>query len=217
MNISRHTTLALTWIGIFAFRFFLLPLRAPNVEPLMAALMPIGKRAGAVVGFFFVVSSIALYDAVTVGWGSWTLAAAGAYGLVALLAALYFRFAPSTRVHFVGFGVVATLAYDALTGLTVGPIVFHQSFMAAVVGQIPFTLMHLAGTILFALVLSPIIDRALTADAQTHASYVIQDAFKKLQMLGVGEGGRGTVLKRTVTRARGPATTQMDFLNHTDA
>lgn len=163
---SRISTLALTWLGIFAFRFFLLPLRAPNVEPLMAAVMPIGKRAGALVNIVFAVSSIALYDAVTAGWGSWTLAAAGAYGLVALAASVYFRFAPATRTHFVSFGIVATLAYDALTGLTVGPLMFHQPFAAALAGQVPFTLMHLAGTILFALVLAPLLDRALVADMQ---------------------------------------------------
>lgn len=161
MVTHRFATIALTWLGIFAFRFFLLPLRAPNVEPLMAALMPIGKRVGVLANILFAVSSIALYDAVTSGWGSWTLAAAGAYGLVALLASLYFRVAPATRSHFVGFGIGATLLYDALTGLTVGPLIFHQPFSTAVMGQIPFTLMHLAGAILFALVLSPILDRAL--------------------------------------------------------
>lgn len=167
MDTSRIGTLTLTWLGVFAFRFFLLPLRAPNVEPLLATLMPIGKRSGAVVNILFAISSIVVYDAVTSGWGSWTLAAAGAYGIVALFASIYFRFAPATRAHFVGFGVAATLLYDALTGLTVGPLFFHQSFAAAAFGQVPFTLMHLAGTILFALVLSPILDRALAAESQT--------------------------------------------------
>jgi hypothetical protein len=107
-----------------------------------------------------------LYDAVTAGWGSWTVAAAGAYALVALAASFYFRFAPASRAHFVGFGIVATLAYDALTGLTVGPIIFHQSFAEALAGQIPFTILHLASTVLFALVLSPILDKVLASDTQ---------------------------------------------------
>jgi membrane-associated HD superfamily phosphohydrolase len=166
MNANRTATLVLTWLGVFAFRFFLLPFRAPNVEPLMAALMPIGKRAGMFASIFFAVTSIVLYDAVTAGWGSWTLAAAGAYALVALAASFYFRFAPSTRAHFVGFGIVATLAYDVLTGLTVGPIIFHQSFAEALAGQIPFTILHLASTVLFALVLSPFLDKILASDTQ---------------------------------------------------
>lgn len=166
MEQKRLGTIALAWIGIFAFRFFLLPVRAPNVEPLLAALMPLGKRAGALVGVGFAVSSILVYDALTVGWGSWTWAAAGAYALVALAASLYFHYAPGTRAHFVGFGIVATLAYDALTGLTVGPFIFGQPFALALAGQVPFTLLHLAGTTLFALVLSPILDTALAAKQQ---------------------------------------------------
>ncbi len=167
---TRTATLWLTWLGVFAFRFFLLPLRAPNMEPLTAALMPIGKRAGILTNVAFAVSSIALYDALTAGWGSWTLAAAGAYALVALAASIYFRSAPATRAHFLGFGIVATLVYDALTGLTVGPLMFHQTFMTALMGQIPFTVMHLASTVLFALVLSPLIDSALAAKTQEVAA-----------------------------------------------
>ncbi|MEN9413670.1 MAG: hypothetical protein RLZZ342_757 [Candidatus Parcubacteria bacterium] len=167
MNTSQFRTIALAWIGVFAFRFFLLPFRAPNVEPILSVLMPLGKRTGALVSIGFAVSSILVYDALTSGWGSWTWAAAGAYGLVALLATLYFRFAPATRGHFIGFGIVGTLIYDALTGLTVGPIMFEQSFAAALAGQIPFTLLHLAGTVLFAAVVSPVLDTALVRQEQT--------------------------------------------------
>ena len=165
MKDSQFSTIAPAWLGVFAFRFFLLPLRAPNVDPLLATLMPLGKRTSAFTSIAFAATSIIAYDAVTAGLGSWTLAAAGAYGLVALLASLYFSFAPATRAHFVGFGIAATLLYDALTGLTVGPIIFHQSFAVALTGQIPFTIMHLAGTILFALALSPLLDRALARAA----------------------------------------------------
>lgn len=173
---TRTATLWLTWLGIFAFRFFLLPLRAPNVEPLTAALMPIGKRAGMLTNMAFAVSSIVLYDAVTAGWGSWTIAAAGAYALVALAASFYFRHAPATRIQFVGFGIIATLVYDALTGLTVGPLLFHQTFMTALMGQIPFTALHLASTVLFALVLAPLLDTALATDAQAAAATQIARA-----------------------------------------
>lgn len=167
MNTSRAYTVALAWIGVFAFRFFLLPFRAPNVEPILSVLMPVGTRMGMLASVAFAVSSIVVYDAFTAGWGSWTLAAALAYALVAILAALYFRVAPSTRAHFVGFSIGATLLYDALTGLTVGPLIFGQPFAAALYGQIPFTLMHLAGAVLFAAVVSPALDRALAAQEQT--------------------------------------------------
>lgn len=152
-----------TWVGVFAFRFLLLPFRAPNVEPLLAAVMPLSRVMGGFSSFLFAALSIAAYDAVTSGLGIWTLVTAGAYGALALAAHAYFHARVGTRAQFVGFGIVGTLAYDALTGLTVGPLAFGQPFMGAVLGQIPFTLLHLAGTVLFALVLSPLLVRWLAA------------------------------------------------------
>ena len=63
-----------------------------------------------------------------------------------------------TRV-FVGFGIVGTILYDAATGRTIGPIFQGQPFMGARTGQIPFTAMHLLGTVFFALVVSPALYR----------------------------------------------------------
>lgn len=155
------------WAGVFAFRFVLLPVRAPNVEPLMAAVMPVSRVSGAFASILFAASSIALYDAVTSGIGIWTLITAAAYGLVALLSHFYFSFRAPTRGNFVGFGIAATLLYDALTGLTVGPLFFGQSFTGAFVGQIPFTALHLLGTVLFAALLSPALMRFLAPASET--------------------------------------------------
>ena len=55
------------------------------------------------------------------------------------------------------FAIIGTLAYDAVTGLTVGPLLFHQTFYSALIGQIPFTILHLIGNTSFALLLSPLI------------------------------------------------------------
>jgi hypothetical protein len=164
--------LVLGFGAVFLFRFLLLPIRAPNVEPLMATVMPFSKRFGALTSFLFAFLSIVAYDAVTSGWGVWTAAAALAYGFVALLSHRYFRNREASTGHFVGFGIVATLIYDALTGLTVGPIIWHQPLAAAFVGQIPFTLMHLAGTVTFALFLSPAIYRYVVANEALQPSLV---------------------------------------------
>ncbi len=150
---------ALIWAGVFAFR--LLPLRAPNVEPLLASLMPLSGRLGALGSFFFATSSIVLYDAVTSGWGMWTLVTAISYGALALGSYAFFRFRAPSRKNFVLFSLLGVLLYDAVTGFTVGPLFFGQSFFAAFVGQIPFTCMHLAGAGLFAAVLSPALERWL--------------------------------------------------------
>ncbi len=149
----------LAWLGVFLFRLF--PFRAPNVEPMLATMMPLSKRFGAFESFAFGFLGIVLYDAVTSGWGVWTAVTALCYGLTGVAARWYFKGRAASRANFVGFGVVATLIYDAATGLTIGPIFDHQPFLEALMGQVPFTALHLLGTVLFALVLSPLVYRYL--------------------------------------------------------
>lgn len=57
------------------------------------------------------------------------------------------------------YSIIGTIAYDALTSLTIGPLMFGQPFMNALVGQIPFTLMHLVGNAVLAVTISPLVYR----------------------------------------------------------
>lgn len=140
------------WTAVFLFR--LIPFRPPNVEPMLATIMPFSKRYGALGSFLFAFLGIVLYDAVTAGWGPWTWATATCYGLVGVAAHYYFLNREPTRMNFLTFGLSATLVYDAVT-MFIAPIFNAQPLMVALVGQIPFTLMHLVGTAVFAVVLSP--------------------------------------------------------------
>lgn len=141
------------------FLFRLIPFRIPNVEPMLATVMPFSKHYGPVGSFLFGFFGIVLYDAVTSGWGVWTLVTALSYGALGLSAHFFFKHRSASVKNFLSFGVVGTLAYDAITGLTIGPLFMGQPFMLALVGQIPFTLLHLAGTIVFSVCLSPAIYR----------------------------------------------------------
>jgi hypothetical protein len=139
----------------------LIPFRVPNVEPIMATTMPIGRIYGALMGFSFAVLSILLYDVATHTLGMQTIFTAGAYGLIGLWSASYFRNRKGNILDYVRFAIVGTLFYDAVTGLFVGPLFFHQSFLNSLVGQIPFTMLHLAGNIIFAIILSPAVYKFL--------------------------------------------------------
>lgn len=145
------------WVAVFLFR--LIPFRPPNFEPMLATVMPYSKRYGILGSFLFGFLGILLFDAVTSGWGIWTAVTALAYGAVGIGSHFYFKNREASVGNFVGFGIVGTLFYDAVTGLTIGPLFEHQSFMVALSGQIPFTLMHLLGTTVFAIVLSPALYR----------------------------------------------------------
>ncbi|MFM2331069.1 MAG: hypothetical protein RLZZ26_576, partial [Candidatus Parcubacteria bacterium] len=101
----------LGWCAVFLFR--LLPFRLPNVEPLLATVMPFSKRYGLLGSFLFGFVGIAAFDAVTSGWGMWTLVTAAAYGTLGLASHFYFKNRAASVKNFVSFGLVGTVAYDA--------------------------------------------------------------------------------------------------------
>lgn len=149
--------LSVAWLVCFGLR--LIPFRAPNVEPIMATLMPFSKKSGVVASFLFGFTSIFFYDLITSGIGSWTWSTAITYGLVGIVATLFFKNRASKALNYVGFAIVSTLAYDFITGIVLGPLLQHQNIMQAIAGQIPFTALHLLGNVLLAAVVSPLIYR----------------------------------------------------------
>jgi len=169
---ERALKYIIVFLGVMLIR--LIPFRAPNVEPVLAAVMPLTKRFGALEGVVFALASIILYDALTAGLGIWTLVTAAAYAGLAVGAHFYFMHREPSRGNFVRFSIVAIIAYDAVTGLTVGPLAYGQTLSAALVGQVPFTILHLLGGVLFAAVLSPLLYKWLQesearAPAPAHA------------------------------------------------
>ncbi|MBP6866024.1 MAG: hypothetical protein KBC12_00565 [Candidatus Pacebacteria bacterium] len=135
----------------------LIPFRPPNIEPILATQMPFSKKYGALAGFSFAFLSIVLYDLITAKVGMWTFVTAGTYGVLGLWAYFFFRKRKMEKLNYVKFAIIGTLFFDAVTGLSVGPLFFGQSFSEAFFGQIPFTAIHLIGNVSFALVLSPLI------------------------------------------------------------
>lgn len=144
------------WTAVFLFR--LIPFRPPNFEPMLSVVMPFSKRYGPIGSFLFGFLGIVLYDAVTSGWGNWTWVTALCYGALGIAAHFYFKNRDASVRNFLIFGVPGTIAYDAITML-IGPVFGNQPLAVAITGQIPFTLMHLLGTITFAVLLSPVLYR----------------------------------------------------------
>ncbi len=144
------------FLSVFAIR--LIPFRMPNIEPIMTVIMPFGKAYNGIFAFFFGSLSIILFDLVTSGLGPWTFITALAYGLVGYGASFYFKNRSGWK-NYALYAIIATILYDGITGLTLGPMFFHIPFMVALVGQIPFTIYHLLGNVTFAIVLSPAIER----------------------------------------------------------
>lgn len=164
MNVTRQPyglKFVIGWVLALGLR--LIPFRPPNFEPILATQMPFSKRFGAWPSFVFAAANIAIYDLVTGKLGQWTLITAVAYGLLALIAAPYFK-KRSSVWNYAVFAVIGTILYDAVTGLSIGPLFFGQPFAEAFFGQIPFTLYHLLGNTALAITLSPAIERWITAN-----------------------------------------------------
>lgn len=157
MNTNKKNYFKYTLVLVLCLLMRLVPLRAPNIEPILATTMPFAKAYGAFAGFSFAVLSILLYDVITNTIGIQTFFTVGAYGLIGLWAANYFKSREANRMNYVRFAIIGTLFFDASTGLTIGPLFYHQSFFGALIGQIPFTALHLIGNIAFAFILSPVI------------------------------------------------------------
>lgn len=149
---------------LIVFLVRLLPFRAPNVEPIMTTIMPLGKTYGKIMAFAFGFLSIVLFDSITSGIGIWTLVTSVAYGILGVGASYFFQNRSGGWMSYAGYAVVATIFYDAITGLTIGPLFFNQSFMVSLVGQIPFTILHLISNVSFAIVLSPVIEKWLAVE-----------------------------------------------------
>lgn len=127
----------------------------PNVEMLMPFVLAAGLVGGPVYGFTVGLAVRATYD-VYQGWmGPWTLLTAPSYAVVGLLVGLAGnRWKSWNRTRMMMLAGVVTLVYDILTMLLFG-IPFGIPFWALVAGQIPFSISHVIGNMLFCFLFAP--------------------------------------------------------------
>ncbi len=151
----------------------LIPFRPPNIEPILATQMPFSKKYGWIAGFTFAFLSIVLYDIITAKVGMWTFITAFAYGILGLWASFYFKNRKNNSWNYAKFAVLGTLVFDIVTGLSIGPLFFNQSFTEAFIGQVPFTALHLLGNVSFAIILSPLIYRFIIENKKLETSFLI--------------------------------------------
>lgn len=142
----------------------LLPGRPPNFEPILATSMPFARRFGPIIGFLFGALNMAAFDLVTGKIGTWTIVTSITYGLIGAIAPLFFSKVKANIRGYVGFAIIGTLVFDGITGVLMGPLLFGGSFAQAFIGQVPFTLNHLLGAVVFSVLLSPLVDRWIVSN-----------------------------------------------------
>ncbi len=143
------------FIGTLVFRLLSPLFGLWNISPLMATELAGAKAYGPWLAGLYGALSIALVDLLMGKIGSWTIVTTITYGLVGVLAAFYIKNREASTKNFVIMTIVGTLFFDIVTGVLMGPILFGGSFTNAAIGQIPFTLRHLGGNLVFAVILAP--------------------------------------------------------------
>jgi uncharacterized membrane protein len=126
-----------------------------NVSPLMATELTGAKVYGPFVGGLYGALSILLLDILVGRVGMWTVITAITYGFVGIWGAFYLKERSASAINFVVASILGTLFFYVITGVLMGPLLYGQSWTSAIIGQVPFTLRHLAGNMVFAIVLAP--------------------------------------------------------------
>lgn len=146
-------------IGFFLVFFYrLIPFRPANVEPLLATVMPFGKRFGWLTAALFAGSSMLLFDLAT-AYGRHTWPTVISYAVIAGGSAWFFRNRAMNSTNAALYSIPAIILFDFLTGPLIPSLQGFGTFTALAVAQIPFTIAHLAGGVIFAAVLTPLLDK----------------------------------------------------------
>jgi hypothetical protein len=161
------------FIGLLVVIVLRLIPHPPNVEPIMSTMMPFSKKWGWLSGMVFCLLAIFSFDILTGTLGVWSLVTAGTYASIGAFSGLYFKNKANSVRHYVFFSIIATIIYDAITGIGMGILFFHQSFLVTFTGQIPFTLYHLGGNIALSAVVSPLLYKWVIANPKLETQQIL--------------------------------------------
>lgn len=167
---------AVGFVGTLVFRLLSPFFGLWNVSPLMATELAGSKAYGPWVGGLYAAVSIAVLDVLVGKTGSWTIITALTYGAVGVWGAFFFKKRSASTRNFILASVVGTLFFDLVTGVLMGPLLYGQPWVETIVGQIPFTLRHLAGNMFFASVLAPWFYRKIMDNPQWELSRILKFA-----------------------------------------
>jgi len=146
----------------------------PNNDPIMGCMLPFSRQDRWWHASLFAFATMVSFDFVTMKVGIWTLVTGLTYaGLGLLFHRLYKKIGKVKMKHYLGSGIIGVLIFDFVTGILFGPAMFGMSFMQALIGQIPFTIMHLITVSAFILILTPVLDRAIVCNRALEDSEVL--------------------------------------------
>jgi len=134
----------------------------PNNDPIMGIMLPFAKQESVWIAILFPIITMVSFDFITFAVGPWTVVTSLTYGALGLFFYFFYKKIRKGKVGmktYLGSGVFGVLVFDFVTGVLATPFMFHMSFEQAFLGQIPFTLMHLATATGYILIVTPLLDK----------------------------------------------------------
>ena len=132
----------------------------PNNDPIMAIMLPYAKSDKKYKAVLFPFITMVSFDLITGMLGIWTLITALTYaGLGLLFTQFFFKEKKISIFKYLKGGIIGVLIFDFITGVIAMPFMFGMSFELALIGQVPFTLMHLLTVGIFIIVITPLYDK----------------------------------------------------------
>lgn len=137
----------------------------PNNDPILGCALPFARRDKWWQAALFPIIAMVSFDLLTMRMGVWTIGTSLTYGLIGLVFYKYFKGKKKVGLKTYAKGSIAgVLLFDAITGPVMSSFLFGVPFMVSVIGQIPFTLMHLVSGVCLTLAFAPVLDPMLRAD-----------------------------------------------------
>jgi hypothetical protein len=171
---KKGSFLRLALAGIFCNVYRLLRF-IPNNDPIMGAMLPFARRGKWWEAGIFAFLTMVSFDLITMKLGVWTIVTGVTYGLLGI--AFHFAYGKIKKFSvwtYIGSGVAGVLAFDFITGPIASSLMFGMPFWAALAGQVPFTLLHLASTTFFVAVLTPLLDRTIVGNERLSDAKVLE-------------------------------------------
>ncbi|MFH1392053.1 MAG: hypothetical protein ABIH20_07105 [Candidatus Diapherotrites archaeon] len=158
-------------IGFLAANFYRLLRVFPNSDPLMGFILPAAKTSWWKAPLF-AFASILIFDIFTSGIGLWTWVTSVTYAFVALGFHFFLKEKKSSLKLFISSGAIGVLIFDFITGPIMSSFLFKQSFLITLLGQIPFTVMHLISVVFGIVIISPFYDAEIMKEVSQMVSSV---------------------------------------------
>ena len=157
----------------------------PNNDPIMAMMLPFSKQEKWYIALAFPIITMVSFDIITGLVGMWTLLTSITYGVLGCIFYTYYKKRArhkkkvGIKIYFFS-GILGVLIFDFITGVIGMPLLFGYTFESALVGQIPFTLMHLATVAGYTIIITPLLDKHILENIKLNDHNVALFFKKKL-------------------------------------